>query len=736
MGTDSGGDHPGALPTNYSTFWSANANCYRYKQIIKIIDTEDPVFDNCPASPVEVCDLTSNDGLLWNDAAYWDNVISTHDLCEGPADLNITVTDSCSGSNVDVNYILFLDMDGDGTMETVINSNNPPAPNSIPYLGGTAFDNRPVPANQKYRFNIDWTTNGGARTAHVVWDNLAQPANLNDNVLQGVVPQLPYGTHKIKWIAQDGCGNETVCEYTFTVKDCKKPTVVCLNGLSVNIMPTGMIVLWDADFLQYGDDNCTPANQLVYGVVESDQSTGAFPTDAQGNPLTNVTFDCAELGSQAVQLWAMDAAGNADFCETYVIVQDNFGICAPGTAATVAGILATEDQDGLQDASVQLIATHPTAGPLNLNDNTGNSGIFGFPNAVPYGSNYTVTPLKDDNPLNGVTTYDLVLISKHILGLQPLTSPYRMIAADANKSNSITTFDIVELRKLILGIYNELPLNTSWRFVDKDYAFPDQTNPWLGGQFPETISGADIQANQVGDDFVAVKIGDVNGTAIANSFMSADDRTNGALLFDVKDRDVSAGEVFEVTFKAAEQVQGYQFTLNLGGLEVLDIVPGAEMAENNFGIFTDAITTSFDGKAVGTFTVKFRAAKAGTLSQMIGVSSRITRAESYSSDDKRMDVALRFNGAAIAGVGFELYQNVPNPWENTTVIGFHLPSDSEATLTIYDETGRMLYRQEGDFAKGYNAFTVQRAQVNASGMLYYKVETASDSGVMKMIQLK
>jgi hypothetical protein len=40
------------------------------------------------------------------------------------------------------------------------------------------------------------------------------------------VPELPYGTHKIKWLVEDGCGNEQFCEYTFVVKDCKKPTVV------------------------------------------------------------------------------------------------------------------------------------------------------------------------------------------------------------------------------------------------------------------------------------------------------------------------------------------------------------------------------------------------------------------------------------------------------------------------------------------------------------------------------
>ncbi|MEZ4931408.1 MAG: hypothetical protein R2788_04655 [Saprospiraceae bacterium] len=58
-----------------------------------------------------------------------------------------------------------------------------------------------------------------------------------------------------------------------------------------------------------------------------------------------------------------------------------------------------------------------------------------------------------------------------------LDSPYKMIAADANKSNSITTFDLVQIRKLILFINTDLPNNTSWRFVDKAYAFSNPAEP-------------------------------------------------------------------------------------------------------------------------------------------------------------------------------------------------------------------------------------------------------------------
>jgi hypothetical protein len=90
-------------------------------------------------------------------------------------------------------------------------------------------------------------------------------------------------------------------------------------------------------------------------------------------------------------------------------------------------------------------------------------------------------------------------------------------------------------------------------------------------------------------------------------------------------------------------------------------------------------------------------------------------------------------------MGFELYQNTPNPWVNKTQIGFHLPEATTATLTIYDVTGRTLYTTKGDFAKGYNFFSIDRSVIgsasSAAGM-YYKVETSTDSGVKQMIETR
>ena len=96
------------------------------------------------------------------------------------------------------------------------------------------------------------------------------------------------------------------------------------------------------------------------------------------------------------------------------------------------------------------------------------------------------------------------------------------------------------------------------------------------------------------------------------------------------------------------------------------------MTMDNFGVFAadKVITTSFDGDAQGEFTVRFRATQSGMLSNLLAVSSRITKAEAYTSNNDRLDVAFRFNGAngaTVTGVGFELYQNQPNPQKQNQV---------------------------------------------------------------------
>ncbi len=140
-------------------------------------------------------------------------------------------------------------------------------------------------------------------------------------------------------------------------------------------------------------------------------------------------------------------------------------------------------------------------------DDTGYYAFFG----LPAGGDYTINPRKNTAPLNGVTTYDMVLIRRHILAVDALDSPYKIIAADINGSNSVTTYDLVLLQKMILHVEEEFENNESWRFIDAAFVFPNMENPFES-PFPEIKSFNNLfDSKKV--DYIGIKVGDVNGSA-------------------------------------------------------------------------------------------------------------------------------------------------------------------------------------------------------------------------------
>lgn len=301
---------------------------------------------------------------------------------------------------------------------------------------------------------------------------------------------IPIGIHRVYWEVEDGCHNMAQCNYLFVVSDCKKPTPVC-EDLVIEIMdtPTPMVSISPIDLDAGSNDNCTEANALQF----------SFSTD-----ITDVlkTFGCDDLGINQVELWVTDEEGNQDFCVVEVEVQANNNACL--SPSVVSGNVATDNGDDVSLVNVFL-------NNITLSDSilTSLDGLYQFDN-VPLGEDYTITPFKNTSPLNGVTTFDVVLITKHILGVEILDSPYKIIAADANHSGTITTLDIVHIRKLVLNISTSFPNNNSWRFIAKDYQFDNPTMP-LEEDFPELVSINNLSDNIIAD-FIAIKVGDVNAS--------------------------------------------------------------------------------------------------------------------------------------------------------------------------------------------------------------------------------
>ncbi len=552
------------------------------------------------------------------------------------------------------------------------------------------------------------------------------------------VANLPEGKHDLIVVVRDECGNLSVAtRIPFTVEDCKGPAPICINGLSTELMPDGnnggMMAVWASDFVASKIYDCNGQGPETLNGLKL---VTKYSINRVGDPVvatqTGLNLTCADKGKVVlVELHAWDEAGKDDFCVTYVEVQDNRSVC-PGTGSlnSIAGTIATEGNANLQGATITL------SGAASQSQATAANGGYSFVNLTK-GADFTVTPQLDKNHLNGVSTFDLVLIQKHILNVQALNSPYKMIAADVNNSKSITTLDLIALRKLILNIDQSFANNTSWRFVDAAYNFPTPSNPWAAA-FPEVVNINDIAAN-VNANFVAVKVGDVNASATVSAAAAAEVRTAGTLDINAADAALKAGQEYNVEFNAADlkNIQGYQFSLNLdkSKVELVDIVYGVAKAEN-FGVFQSegVITTSWNGEAKqgALFTLVLRAKADAQLSNSLSL-NRVVSAEAYSQNNEQLNVALKFNGADVAAQGFELKQNTPNPFNAETVISFSLPKAAAATLTVSDVTGRVLKSVRADYAKGFNQITLKAGDLNATGVLYYTLEADEFTATKKMI---
>ncbi|MDO8368350.1 MAG: cohesin domain-containing protein [Saprospiraceae bacterium] len=245
------------------------------------------------------------------------------------------------------------------------------------------------------------------------------------------------------------------------------------------------------------------------------------PITVSNNARIVVTFDAPSGCIQGATVRKMTLLRpDSSVCQPILDTVSVFPYCSPMMENFIRGDIATELGCWIEEVLVEIVAVDTTCNTFVVTgrDGLGNAPCEPFTTGcicdIATAGSYEVTPFRNDNPLNGVTTYDLVLISQHILGAR-FDSPYKMIAADANKTGSITSFDIIEIRKLILGIYDSLPMNTSWRFVPESFEFPNLSNPFQTS-FPEKDTISALPDTLV--DFIGIKIGDVNYTAITDCY--------------------------------------------------------------------------------------------------------------------------------------------------------------------------------------------------------------------------
>ncbi len=582
---------------------------------------------------------------------------------------------------------------------------------------------------------------------------------------------LADGKYRVRWTVEDKCGNVAVCSHNLEVKDLKKPTPICFSSLATAVMTTdGTVEIWAEDYDKGSFDNCTPQKDLYMTFNRAKpnalllKSLHYFKEDGiltlpseylagrsqKWDPVKRTSamiFSCDDIigGIQSdveLEISVMDSVGNQDYCTITLSLQDNFDVCPNTTVnfASVSGRVATINNQVLSDSDVKLTSAN---GEHSKTTKTNASGQFSLSSVVP-NLDYTLSIANDKDHLNGVSTLDLVFIQRHILGLASFTEPRKIIASDIDNNEKVTAADLVALRKNILGISVDFPNGQkSYRFLNKSHVF---VNPTIPFPFGEIYEYSNLNGQKVNQDFIPIKIGDVNDSATYSAQdINTGSRTASYLDLHTDEEMISAHKEYVLPIYASSDTKlvGIQGTINFdpnhlsidnvssGSLNVNSANFGMHIASKGLVTFsineTEAVSVQ-TGKPL--FYIHVTSDREINAQDAITVTSDVTVASAY--DAAYQTKSLRWTRANTA-TDFDLAQNTPNPFSANTTITFTLPTKSDITLNITDVNGRVIREWSGNYPAGQNNIVLNRDELPQSGIYMYHLTSEGRKLTKKMI---
>lgn len=523
---------------------------------------------------------------------------------------------------------------------------------------------------------------------------------------------LPFGWHKILWNIGDACGNYSTCSYKVHVIDKKQPTPVCYYGLSSVVMPLGgMVTIWAKDFNASSYDNCTPAHKLKY-------SFSANPWE------TSRTFTCDDIGTNPVQIWVHDEYGNKDYCTTFIKINDNSTFCE--SIHQVAGLVSTFTEVPIPQASAAMFKIMPDE-TLETDPSASQSDAQGrF--RLGFGTTQYDRMIKlnrQGRPLEGVSTLDVVALQRHINGLEPITEPYKLYAADLDGNGHVGANDLLLLKKGVLGAY-QLPSykgNLNWVFFGGP-CIPDSMDDLVNnvchdgvevihaGSFPTTVF------------FRAIKMGDVNGD-MTNVTWNLTPRTSSS--FKLLTRVNTQSGLTEIVMSQDADIYGFQFSVNSSNLELIEgslPVSVANISVNNAGVSHISWATA------NPVTLK----KGEILFAVANLSEHLSLEQQIVAGEDELYPEIYTNGLKNEKIEFIPFSDnasndsfeskiSPNPFSTSTTLQVIIPAGEEFAVSLYNVKGQELYSRKYVSYTTKAEIEIGSDIISTPGIYYYKVKS-------------
>ncbi|MFK7925625.1 MAG: LamG-like jellyroll fold domain-containing protein [Bacteroidia bacterium] len=517
----------------------------------------------------------------------------------------------------------------------------------------------------------------------------------------------------ITYTVTDEAGNVAACDFTVLVSDNELPTVVTSN-ITVQLDALGNATITPADIENGSTDNC--------GV------------DPLGFSLDIDAFDCNDVGSPVtVTLTVTDVNNNPASATAVVTVEEVGVISIAGEARSAAGdLIPNVDFDANAYAAL-----------------TQNGSSYDFDLA--YCGTSDIGAAKTDAAVNGLNVQDAIDVVRHVLLIQPFSTPYQRIAADVNTSSNINVLDALGIIRRVIGI-TSFP-NGSWTFIPDDHVFADPLNPWT---FP-TRRFYTNPTPQTGQDFIGVKYGDVN-----NSWdpLGARPATPTKVIQFVMDQVAAqSGDLVTIPVRVKDftAISGYQFTLNwdpsvlqfesvshqaLEGIYNTDEAQNGNLSAAWLDLAGQAITLP-DGELA--FELTFRVVGQMGSQTTFQMTSSMTPSQAFAGDRSVLGVTTEANTLTVGSAtaidpsemeGYQLGQNFPNPFTSSTAFEFSLGQSEEVSIEIYNLNGQVVRSFEGRYAAGdhsleWNGTSANGAEVS-QGIYFVRMKAGAYSSSIRV----
>lgn len=525
----------------------------------------------------------------------------------------------------------------------------------------------------------------------------------NGNNAGGV---FPMGKHQVHYYAEDSCHNFSETIVQVQVKDGKAPSVSVLYGLGTNLQDMNGRIMAQINAKKFDNkssDNCTSVENLRY-------SFSLDPNDSIA------IFTCDDRPLREVSIYVWDECNNYSIAKTFITVQDLDNLCPSniqhvnlkGNVSSTKG-LPLEDVEILMRDSIHFESIK-----------TDILGTYSFED-IPQGMNVILSASQKENALNGISTSDIIKIQQHILGRNPISNSFELLAADVDMNGRISSADIALIRKLLLGVIQEFPSRTSFLFMDKGIVFKDPSNPWDDYNRYNLIHSL-LENSKQDADFIGVKLGDVNS--------SLGSRNSSAVSFTYR----QINDEITVYSNVNADIYGYELSLNLKGCQALtEDVKLMQLVSNNFDF--DFSTQYNQIKILATSLVVTKIKIGQPLFKIISkdldgnhISLEIPKSEVRHNilvnqflEDQNVEMK-EFNASNLDQAFSILYYG-PNPVSEYFELEILNPSMENLDVAIIDQNGRMEWKKLISFSSEKEILHLRREEFLHQGFYIIQIKS-------------